>query len=139
VLWHRRILEEQAEQALAATLLQERELARQLRQTRRQAEEEAALLLERLGHPTAGNELWLHVCFAAALAARQSMLQARSEEATRRVGERRLALRERRRAREVLSRLRQRAVQRYLRTVEQEAQRLLDEAAAVRWSRPEGD
>ncbi len=133
VLWHRRCQEEIAEQALARALQQERELARDLARIREEAASEAARLRAILQTPTTGGEMVLHTRYTAGLAGREMVLAGRREVALGIMDERRAALRERRRAHEVVVRLRERAWVRYRRAAEREAQLELDEVAGIRY------
>ena len=132
LLWHRHLLEELAEQALATALQAEREVADDLARARDQAAAEAIRLREVLTRSTPGLEVILHARFAASLRARQDRLVQRQREAMTVSGERRVALLERRRAREVVLKLRERALSRYRQEAAREDQRVLDETACVR-------
>ena len=132
LLWHRHLLEELAEQALATALQAEREVADDLAQARDQAAAEAVRLREVLTRSTLGPELILHARFTASLRARQDRLLQRQQEAMTVSDERRVALLERRRAREVVLKLRERALSRYRQEAAREDQRVLDETASVR-------
>jgi flagellar export protein FliJ len=131
LLWHRQRQEDLAEQALAQALRGEHDLATELARLRDRSAAEGVSLRAMLHRPTLGLEMALHVRFAAALATRRAILTRRREEAVLLIGERRAALRERRRARETVGKLRERALARYRKAVEREAQAALDETAGL--------
>jgi flagellar export protein FliJ len=135
VLWHRRLREEAAEQALAGAFQRERAVSQGLTQVRDQAAQETLALERRLGDQMTGVEFLLHAPFAAALREREAALRARCVEAATETRERRDLLLERRREREVVSQLRQRAWERYRQGAEREAQLAIDEVAGGRHSR----
>ncbi len=135
LLWHRRLQEELAEKGLAAALQAEREVSSALAGVREQAAAQAVRLREMLHQPTAGPEVGLHARFAAALEARRDHLARRQQEAMALSGERRSHLLEQRRAREVVLKLRERALARYRQEAGREDQRVLDETGSVRHSR----
>ncbi len=139
LLWHRRSQEEIAEQALARALRQEDELAADLARVRGEAASEAARLRALLQSPTTGAEMVLHSRYEARLADRDALLARRREVVLGIIGDRRAALRERRRAHEVVARLRERAWVRHRRAAEREAQLELDEAAGIRHTRRIGE
>jgi flagellar export protein FliJ len=135
VLWHRRLAERIAQQALGEALRVERVLAADLERLRGRCAEGAAALRAALDRPTPGSEVMLHARYAAGLASRGAALAERRAEVFVVVEERRAAVRERRRGREVLVSLRDRALARYRRAAECEAQRVLDETAGTRHAR----
>lgn len=135
LLWHRRCQEELAAQALAGALRQERELARDLAQVRDHAARQATEVRAVLHRMTTGAEMVLHTRFATGLAGRQALLAQRREVAIETIRKRGAALRERRRASEVVAGLRERALARYRKAAEREAQLALDEAAGIRHAR----
>jgi flagellar export protein FliJ len=134
VLWHRRCQEERGQHALALAIHAERELEGAEGRLRGQAAEAAKGLQAMLAQSTTGTEVWIHLGFAAGLARQQRLLADRRRQATAEVAERRVALRELRRAREVVEQLRASALARHRQEGEREAQRLLDEAAGARYS-----
>jgi flagellar export protein FliJ len=135
LLWHRKCLEELAQQALAGALHTERELAAGLARLRVLAGAEAAMLRTTLTRPTSGAEILLHARFAADLATRRALLSKRLGEAVVAIQQRRGALMECRRAREVLAQLREKALGRYRQGLERESQLALDEIAGIRYAR----
>lgn len=132
LLWHRQRQEDLAVQALAQALRREHDLATELAQTRDRSAAERVSLRAMLHRPTLGLEMALHARFAAALANRQAILTRHWEETVLLIEDRRAALRELRRARETVVKLRERALTQYRKAVEREAQAALDEAAGLR-------
>lgn len=132
LLWHREIQEDVAEQALAGALQRERETDQALRRVQTQAVQEAGRLGEALRRPLSGAVLDLSARFQSALRLRAGMLQRRLNETAERVRLERDAVRDRRRAREVVSQLRARTWSRYREAVERELQLGLDEIASGR-------
>ena len=132
LLWHRHILEEQAEQALAVALHWEQELADALAEVRARQETEAVGVRQSLTEPTAGQDMSLHVQYLAALNARQRFLAEHLRLAQVTSAERRATLLDRRRDREVVTQLRTRALRRYRLDTEREAQREFDEIGGIR-------
>jgi flagellar export protein FliJ len=135
LLWHRRRQEEVAEQSLAGAFQRERRIGADLVQVREQAVQEAAAMGSRLEDPMTGGEFLLHARFAAALKEREAALRRQRTEAAMGTQERREELRERRRAREVVSQLREDAWTRYRDTEAHEAQVVMDEVAGTRHNR----
>jgi len=132
LLWHREIQEDVAEQALAGALQRERETDQALRRVQTQAVQEAGRLGEALRRPLSGAALDLSARFQSALRLRAGMLQRRLNETAERVRLERDAVRDRRRAREVVSQLRARTWSRYREAAERELQLGLDEIASGR-------
>jgi flagellar export protein FliJ len=139
LLWQRERQEDVAEQALAAAQRADRDLAREIGRLRGLATVEAEALRARLEQPTPGTEFGVHASFARGLAVRATEAMARRTEAARTVLARRQELLERRRAREVVSQLRERALARYRVEVAREEQRGLDETAVGRYARRAGE
>ena len=135
VLRHRELLETLARRGLGEALRVEQALAADLERVRGRAAAEAAALRSALAHPLPGSEVLLHARYAAGLAAREAGLAHRRAEASGVVAERRAALRDRRRAREVVLNLREHALARHRREAEKEAQQQLDETAGTRHAR----
>jgi flagellar export protein FliJ len=133
LLWHRQTLEERAEQALAEALRREQGLAEELSRVRGLQEAEAADVRRALATPMPGRDMHLHLQFAGALAARWRLLAAHLQTAQALSAERRAALLDRRRNREVVAQLRTRALRRYRQAAEREAQKTLDEIAGIRY------
>jgi flagellar export protein FliJ len=132
LLWHRKTQEEVAEQVLAGALQRERETDRALRRVKTQTAQEAGRLGEALRGPLSGADFDLSARFQAALGLRTGVLQRRLEETAERVRLDRAAVRDRRRAREVVSQLRARAWSCYREAEERELQVNLDEMASGR-------
>ena len=132
LLWHRHTLEGQAEQALAEALRREQELVEALAQNQARQEAEALDVRQTLAEPTAGQEMCLHVQYVAALDARRRLLAEQLRLAQVTSAERRTTLLGRRRDREVVAQLRTRALRRHQLSAEREAQREMDEIAAIR-------
>ena len=132
LLWHREIQEDVAEQALAGALQRERETDQALRQVKTQAVQEAGRPGQALRGPLSGADLDLSARFQSALRLRAGMLQRRLDETAERVRVERDAVRDRRRAREVVSQLRARTWSRYREAAERESQLGLDEIASGR-------
>ncbi len=139
LLWHRGVQEELAEQQLARTLHDERQVLAAIAQTRASAANGAAALRTELGSPIDGELLALHRRYASALRVREAQLRDRRRVLAERLEEDRRALRERRRAREVVTQLKRRAQERYRLEAEREAQKAIDEVASVRHLRRETD
>jgi flagellar export protein FliJ len=132
LLWHRTTQEEVAEQVLARALQRERETEQALRRITAQAGEEAKRLGEALRGSLDGAGLDLSARFQLALGLRTGVLQQRLDETRERVRSDRATVRDRRRAREVVSQLRARAWSRYRAADEHEVQVGLDEMASGR-------
>lgn len=132
LLWHREIQEDVAEQALAGALQRERETDQALRRVHTQAVQEAGRLGQALRGPLSGADLDLSARFQSALRLRAAMLQRQLDETAERVRLERDAVRDRRRAREVVSQLRARTWSRYREAAERESQLGLDEIASGR-------
>jgi len=132
LLWHRRCQEDQAELAVAAALREESQLATDLAHITDLARREAATLRMVLIQHTSGADLALCTGFLARLATQERRLLERRKAAMGVLRERRAVLQERRRACEVLEKLRERALARYRKAVEREEQSALDEAGSVR-------
>jgi flagellar export protein FliJ len=132
LLWHRHLLEELAQQALAVTLETERRLASDLDRLRALARSGIGELHAALLHPTAGADLLLRIRFLAALEHQRGVLTARRRDTLCTLSQQRAALIERRRDREVIEQLRQRALTRHRRACEREERLALDEAASLR-------
>jgi flagellar export protein FliJ len=135
LLWQRRLQEEAAEQSLAGACHQERTIGADLMHVRDQAAREADAMGNRLADHMNGSEFLLHARFAAALKGREAALRRKRTEAARHTRERQEALRERRRAREVVSHLREDAWVRYREAEAHETQVAMDEVAGVRHNR----
>ena len=129
LLRHREGQEEAAAQALAAAERARTEAAQALARLQDRMAAEATALRIALGHSTRGADFAVHTAFAEGLAARAAVLAARRLAAERGVQERRTVLVERRRAREVVERLRERGLARWREDAAREEQRGLDEAA----------
>lgn len=135
LLWHRRLQEDLAEQALAGASMEERAMTEGLAQVRGQEIRESTSLRAALANCLSGADVVLHAGFAAALQARAATLRARRTAAAARRRECSDALRERRRAREAVAQLRERAWGRYREAAAREAQLALDELAGERHER----
>jgi flagellar export protein FliJ len=129
LLWQRRLQEEVAEQALAGAIQEERAVRTELIRLRERARQEAATLGSGLADRMQGTEFLLHVRFSAVLRGREAALQIHQAQAETRTREHREVLRERRRAREAVAQLREKAWERYRYAAAREEQLTLDEVA----------
>jgi flagellar export protein FliJ len=135
LLWQRRVHEEAAERSLAGACQQERKIGADLMDVRDQLLREADAMGNRLADHMNGTEFLLHARFAGALKGREAALRRKRTDATLRTQERREELRERRRAREVVSHLREEAWVRYREAEAHETQVAMDEVAGARHNR----
>ncbi|HTX52938.1 MAG TPA: flagellar export protein FliJ [Candidatus Baltobacteraceae bacterium] len=132
LLWHRTVQEELAEQQLARSLGEERQVLAAIADVQASAAVGADALRRELAAPVNGDLFALYRGYASALRAREAALRDRRSALAARVTEERRALRERRREREVVTQLKQQAQARYRREAEREAQKILDEIASGR-------
>jgi flagellar FliJ protein len=139
VLRQRRLKEGLAEQVLAEALTRERAAAAELARVRDQVRREAILLGNALADSLQGDDIALHTRFSAALRVREAALRVRRAEAAVQRQECRELLRERRRDREAVAQLRQRAWERHCQAAGREAQSILDEVASRRSERRRGE
>ncbi len=135
LLWHRRRQEDQAGLAVASAVREERRLATDLARVDELASREAAALRAVLAQPATGTDLLLRARFLARLEGQEALLTERREAAIGVLRERRNVLQERRVAREVVEKLRERALAQYRKAMEREERLALDEAASVRYPR----
>ena len=132
LLWYRCLQERLAQQALAATRKEERQLAGELDRVSTLASCGTAELRSALMRPTPGADLILRTRFLASLEHRRAILSEHRLVTMRTLGQRRAALIERRRAREVVEQLRHHALVEHRRACEREERLALDEVAGLR-------
>lgn len=135
LLWQRHLQEEAAERSLAGASQQERQIGADLTHVRDQLVREADAMGNRLADHMNGTEFLLHAQFTGALKGREAALRRKRTEVMLRTQERREELRERRRAREVVSHLREEAWTRYREAEAHETQVAMDEVAGARHNR----
>ena len=139
LLWHRALQQVLAEQSLSRSLHEEQQVLHAIAHVQSQAAAEAGQLRCVLSGSLTGGDLTLHLVYQASLRSREAALQGRRAVVATHVERNREAVRERRRAHEVVAQLKRQAEIRYRYEAEREAQRHMDDVAGGRHLRNSTD